>query len=192
MRAPTRTAPETGDKFPTVIENVVLIDEADAPLGEGEKLEVHRSGTLHRAFSVFAFNAGGELLLQRRALGKYHSGGLWTNTCCGHPRPGEATADAARRRLSEELGMACGDLEPSGVLRYRAEIADLVENELDHLLVTTVSDEPDPNPDEVVEWRFIALDELDSWIESEPEAFTAWFPPAWEIVRRARDPLARV
>lgn len=192
MRAPTRTAPETGDKFPTVIENVVLIDEADAPLGEGEKLAVHRSGTLHRAFSVFAFNADGELLLQRRALSKYHSGGLWTNTCCGHPRPGEATADAARRRLSEELGMACGDLEPSGVLRYRAEIVDLVENELDHLLVTTVSDEPDPNPDEVVDWRFVALDELDSWIESEPGAFTAWFPPAWEIVRRARDPLARV
>ena len=83
---------------------VVLIDEADATLGEGEKLDVHRAGTLHRAFSVFAFNAAGELLLQRRALGKYHSGGLWTNSCCGHPRPGEATIDAARRRLGEEMG----------------------------------------------------------------------------------------
>ena len=175
-----------------MIENVVLIDEADAPLGEGEKLAVHRSGALHRAFSVFAFNADGELLLQRRALSKYHSGGLWTNTACGHPRPGETTADAARRRLFEELGMACGELEPSGVLRYRAEIADLVENELDHLLTTTVDGEPDPNPDEVVEWRFIALSELDAWIASEREAFTAWFPPAWEIVRRSRDPLARV
>jgi isopentenyl-diphosphate delta-isomerase len=174
-----------------VIENVVLIDEADAPLGEGEKLEVHRSGLLHRAFSVFAYNPEGELLLQRRALGKYHSGGLWTNTCCGHPRPGEATADAARRRLFEELGMDCGDLSPAGVLRYRAEIADLVENELDHLLETTVTDTPEPNPDEVVEWRFIALDELDAWIAAEPDAFTAWFPPAWKIVRRSRDPLAR-
>lgn len=174
-----------------MIEYVVLIDEADMPLGEGEKLEVHRSGRLHRAFSVFAFNADGELLLQRRALSKYHSGGLWTNSCCGHPRPGETTADAARRRLSEELGMGCGELEPAGVLRYRAEIVDLVENELDHLLETTVTDTPEPNPEEVVEWRFIALDELDALIAAEPEAFTAWFPPAWEIVRRSRDTLTR-
>lgn len=166
-----------------MIENVVLIDEEDAPLGEGEKLDVHRSGVLHRAFSVFAFNARGELLLQRRALGKYHSGGLWTNTACGHPRPGEATADAARRRLFEELGMTCGELRPAGILRYRAEIVDLVENELDHLLVTEVTDEPDPNPDEVSEWRFIALDELSAWIDQRPEDFTAWFPPAWNIVR---------
>ena len=138
----------------------MLIDESDAALGEGEKLDVHRRGALHRAFSVFAFNAAGELLLQRRALSKYHSGGLWTNTCCGHPRPGEAVADAARRRLFEELGMGCGELTPAGVYRYRAEIKDLVENELDHLLVTTVDSTPSPNPDEVVEWRFIALDEL--------------------------------
>ena len=87
--------------------------------------------------------------------------------------------------------MACGELEPSGIYRYRAEIVDLVENELDHLLVTTVADEPDPNPDEVVEWRFVAPDELDAWIAAEPEAFAAWFPPAWEIVRRSRDPRAR-
>src|SRR3954454_12531817 len=132
-----------------MVENVVLIDEADATLGVGEKLSVHRSGELHRAFSVFAFNARGELLLQRRALTKYHSGGLWTNTCCGHPRPDEATADAARRRLFEELGVGCGELEPAGVLRYRAQIADLVENELDHLLVTAVSEEPRPDPEKV-------------------------------------------
>ena len=93
-----------------MVENVVLIDEADAALGIGEKLSVHRSGELHRAFSVFAFNARGELLLQRRALTKYHSGGLWTNSACGHPRPGEATADAAARRLFEELGISCGEL----------------------------------------------------------------------------------
>jgi isopentenyl-diphosphate delta-isomerase len=165
-----------------VTENVVLIDEADAALGEGEKLSVHREGALHRAFSVFALNEAGELLLQRRALSKYHSGGLWTNTCCGHPRPGETTEDAARRRLFEELGMTCGDLTPVGVYRYRAEIKDLVENELDHLLLTTVSDVPDPNPDEVVEWRFVGLDELSAWLDEEPDAFTAWFPPAWRIV----------
>jgi isopentenyl-diphosphate delta-isomerase len=165
-----------------VIENVVLIDESDAALGEGEKLDVHRTGALHRAFSVFAFNTAGELLLQRRALSKYHSGGLWTNTCCGHPRPGETTADAARRRLGEELGIGCGELRPAGVLRYRAELADLVENELDHLLVTEVGEEPQPDPEEVVEWRYIAPAELSAWIAESPDVFTAWFPPAWRIV----------
>ena len=169
-------------------ETVVLIDEQDVAVGEGEKLEIHRQGALHRAFSVFAFNAGGELLLQRRALSKYHSGGLWTNTCCGHPRPGEAVEDAARRRLFEELGMACGELTPAGVYRYRAELEDLVENELDHLLVTRVEDEPAPNPDEVVEWRFIAPAALAAWLGARPEDFTAWFPPAWRIVRPADYP----
>jgi len=166
-----------------MVENVVLIDEADGDRGVGEKLAVHLSGELHRAFSVFAFNVRGELLLQRRALTKYHSGGLWTNSACGHPRPGETTAHAARRRLREELGIDCGALEPAGVYRYRAEILDLVENELDHLFVTTVTDDPVPDPDEVVEWRFVALDELDAWIAAEPEAFTAWFAPAWAIAR---------
>src|SRR4051794_26813581 len=171
-------------------ENVVLIDETDAALGVGEKLSVHRSGELHRAFSMFAFNARGELLLQRRALSKYHSGGLWTNTCCGHPRPGEATADAARRRLFEELGIGCGELITAGVYRYRAEILDLVENELDHLFTTTVSDDPVPDPDEVVEWKFVALDELEAWLAAAPEEFTAWFPPAWKVVtaRASRTP----
>ncbi|HEX6026336.1 MAG TPA: isopentenyl-diphosphate Delta-isomerase [Solirubrobacter sp.] len=165
------------------MEHVVLIDEADAEVGKGEKLEVHRAGALHRAFSVFAFNDAGELLLQRRALGKYHSGGLWTNSACGHPRPGEATADAARRRLREEMGIECGELRPAGVYRYRAELADLVENELDHLFVTTVTGEPSPDPDEVVEWRFVGVEELGAWIDARREDFTAWFPPAWMIVQ---------
>ena len=169
-----------------MIENVVLIDEADAEKGIGEKLAVHLSGELHRAFSVFAFNERGELLLQRRALTKYHSGGLWTNSACGHPRPGEATADAARRRLFEELGIECGQLEPAGVYRYRAEILDLVENELDHLFVTTVAGDPAPDPDEVVEWKFVELEELAAWISAAPNEFTAWFPPAWAIARAAR------
>ena len=97
-------APDLGRVFLVSEENVVLIDEEDRELGVGEKLAVHQSGALHRAFSVFAFNAAGELLLQRRALGKYHSPGLWTNSACGHPRPGETTGDAAARRFAEELG----------------------------------------------------------------------------------------
>jgi isopentenyl-diphosphate Delta-isomerase len=173
-----------------VIENVVLVDEADGALGTGEKLDVHRSGVLHRAFSVFAFNPAGELLMQRRAWGKYHSGGLWTNTACGHPRPGEPTEDAARRRLLEEVGVSGGDFVPAGRLRYRAIIADLVENELDHLFVTSVDAEPVPDPSEVVEWRFVGVPELAAWLAERPHDFTAWFPPAWEIVS-ARAPSAR-
>jgi isopentenyl-diphosphate Delta-isomerase len=164
------------------IERLVLTDDRNRSIGWGEKLHVHEAGLLHRAFSIFLVDGEGSIALQKRHPAKYHSGGLWANTCCGHPRPGEATDDAARRRLGEELGIGCGDLSPSGVLRYRAEIVDLVENELDHLLVTEVSEEPVPDPDEVVEWRFIAPDELDAWIEARPEDFTAWFPPAWRIV----------
>ena len=95
--------------------------------------------------------------------------------CCGHPRPGETTAEAARRRLGEELGLGCGELRPAGKLRYRAEIADLVENELDHLLVTHVDGAPAPNPNEVVDWRFVAPDALSAWVAERPEDFTAWF-----------------
>ena len=176
-------APDLGRVFGVSEENVVLIDEEDRELGVGEKLAVHQSGVLHRAFSVFAFNPSGDLLLQRRALGKYHSPGLWTNSACGHPRPGETTEDAAARRFAEELGIEANALEEVGILRYRAELADLVENELDHLLVTEISIDPAPDPDEVMEWRFVPLDELDDWIaRAREEAFTAWFPPAWEIV----------
>jgi isopentenyl-diphosphate delta-isomerase len=170
-------------------ENVVLIDEDDRELGVGEKLAVHRSGELHRAFSVFAFNPEGDLLLQRRALGKYHSPGLWTNSACGHPRPGETTEAAAARRFREELGIDAGELREVGILRYRAELADLVENELDHLLVCEISEDPDPDPEEVVEWRFVPVSELGEWIARARDLeFTAWFPPAWEIVTAQSSP----
>jgi isopentenyl-diphosphate Delta-isomerase len=170
---------------PAFIERVVLVGEDDAPLGAAEKLEAHRRGALHRAFSVFALNGAGELLLQRRAHGKYHSGGLWSNSACGHPRPGEGTAEAARRRLYEELGVTCGALTPAGILRYETVLADLVENELDHLLVTEVAGMPSPDPDEVADWRFVAPAELDAWVARRPQDFTVWFPPAWRMVAEA-------
>jgi len=163
---------------------LILVDEDDAPLGHAPKLEVHRRGLRHRAFSVFAFDADGSLLLQRRAAAKYHSPGLWSNTACGHPRPGEPTDAAARRRLSDELGVTCGELRPAGVLRYRTELGELVENEVDHLLVTRVDEAPRPDPAEVEGWRFVPRRELDAWLAERPDEFTAWFHPAWEIVAR--------
>jgi isopentenyl-diphosphate delta-isomerase len=166
-------------------DSLVLVDEHDTPLGEAGKLDVHRRGLRHRAFSLFAFNADGELLLQRRAEGKYHSPGLWSNTACGHPRPGEAVDAAARRRLADELGVTCGELRAAGVLHYRTELGDLVENEVDHLLVTRVDATPAPDPAEVAAWRFVGPLELATWLEERPEEFTAWFEPAWRIVAGA-------
>src|SRR5918997_6672888 len=116
-------------------EQVILVDEADREVGTGSKLEAHREGALHRAFSVFVFDRRGRLLLQKRAAGKYHSGGLWSNTCCGHPRPGEATAEAARRRLREEMNFDC-ELRAAFEFLYRAQFTNkLIEHEYDHVFV---------------------------------------------------------
>jgi isopentenyl-diphosphate delta-isomerase len=141
-------------------ERVILVDENDVERGTAEKLRAHAEGALHRAFSVIVFNRRGELLLQCRAGGKYHSAGLWTNTCCGHPRPGEDTLVAARRRLGEEMGIDC-DLQPLFGLRYRADFANgLAENEYDHVFVGRYDGEPRPDPGEVQAWRWAPLDSL--------------------------------
>ncbi len=156
-------------------ELVILVDRADHPIGIAPKLAVHREGRLHRAFSVFVFDLQGRLLLQRRAPGKYHSGGLWSNTCCGHPRPGEATAPAAARRLREEMGFDCF-LQPAGAIVYRAQVAErLWEHEYDHLFTGRYSGDPRPDPAEVVEWRWIAIDDLLVELRQSPSRFTAWF-----------------
>ncbi len=154
---------------------VITIDESDGAIGSEEKLAAHKQGTLHRAFSVFIFNERHELLLQQRAYNKYHSGGLWTNTCCSHPAPGEATMDAAHRRLMEEMGFDC-PLAYWKPFRYRAEVDNLlIENELDHLFTGTYKGAIAPNPAEVAEYRFLSLDAIKEWIAREPDAFTAWF-----------------
>jgi isopentenyl-diphosphate delta-isomerase len=156
-------------------ERVVLVDENDAEVGTEEKLRAHLDGRLHRALSVFVADSAGRLLLQRRAAGKYHSGGQWTNTCCSHPRPGEPVDAAARRRLAEEMGMEC-ELLPAFRFVYRADVGGgLTEAEYDHVFVGRFDGEPSPNPDEVDGWRWASLRELAAELAAEPERFTPWF-----------------
>ena len=161
-------------------ERVILVDERDAPVGELEKLEAHRRGTLHRAFSVFVLDGEGRVLLQRRAEAKYHSGGLWSNTCCGHPRPGEETRAAATRRLREEMGFECA-LEGVGAFVYHARVGDLMEHELDHVFAGRFDGDPRPDPAEVAEWRWISMDELARDLEVHPERYTVWLANALSL-----------
>lgn len=155
-------------------EQVILVDEQDRELGAVEKMQAHREGALHRAFSVFVFDAEGRLLLQRRARAKYHSGGLWSNTACGHPRPGEATQAAAHRRLREEMGFDC-ELREAFDFLYRAELAGgLVEHELDHVFVGRFDGEPAPDASEVEGWRRTTLEKLREDLGRRPDEYSYW------------------
>lgn len=159
-------------------EQVILVDEHDRELGVAEKLQTHREGALHRAFSIFVFDSAGRLLLQKRARSKYHSGGLWSNTCCGHPRPGEATAAAAHRRLFEEMNFDCELREAFGFL-YRAELGgDLVEHEYDHVFVGGFDGEPAPDASEVEDWRWLSMAELRDGLRHSPEEYSYWLKVA--------------
>lgn len=162
-------------------ELVVLVDDADQPVGTAPKLAVHRSGALHRAVSVFVTDGDGNVLLQQRAAGKYHSARLWTNTCCGHPRPDEDTVDAAARRLQEEMGIQC-QLEPAGTFRYRAALdGELVEHEIDHVFVGHWRGRPSPDPSEVGGWRWMSVEALREDLAAHPERYTAWLRGALEV-----------
>lgn len=157
------------------MEKVILVDENDKETGLMEKLEAHKSGLLHRAISVFIFNKKNELLLQKRALNKYHSAGLWTNTCCSHPRAGEETKAAAIRRLQEEMGLNT-KLKWSFSFHYKATLENgLTENELDHVFIGSHDAAPVPNPDEVIEWKYVNMEDLKSDINTNPENYTFWF-----------------
>lgn len=154
---------------------LALVDEDDHEVGRGEKLSVHREGLLHRAFSVFLLSPGGRQLLQRRAAGKYHSGGLWTNACCGHPAPGEDVRAAAVRRTREELGVRC-HVEPLFRFRYELDVGGgLTENELTHAFVGTIREALDPDPEEVAEVRWVTAEALERELRDYPEMFTPWF-----------------
>lgn len=156
-------------------EDVILVDEKDRPLGLMEKLEAHRQGLLHRAFSVFVLNANNELMLQQRAHHKYHSGGLWTNTCCSHPRDGETVDDAAHRRLQEEMGFDCL-IYKAFEFTYRAKLdKGMIEHEYDHLFIGRFSGEPKINPDEVADWKWMNIKAVSNDIDENPDLYTAWF-----------------
>jgi len=156
-------------------ESVILVDENNKELGLMDKQEAHEKAVLHRAFSVFVFNTKGELLLQQRAFSKYHSGGLWTNTCCSHPRPGESTADAAHRRLGEEMGFDCL-LEEKFHFIYKAPFENgLTEHELDFIYTGIFDGKPNINTEEVNACRWISMDDLIKDLGNTPEKYTAWF-----------------
>jgi isopentenyl-diphosphate delta-isomerase len=164
-------------------EEVILVDEADQPVGVMEKMEAHRQALLHRAFSVFIFNSRGEMLLQQRAKGKYHSGGLWTNACCSHPRPGEDTREAAGRRLTEELGFTA-DLEKLFSFTYRTEYDNgLTEFEFDHVFVGTYDEDIFPDWAEVSDYRYRSLVEIEKELVFAPATFTSWFQLAFPLLK---------
>lgn len=164
----------------TTIEKVILVDEYDNALGEMEKLEAHQKGLLHRAFSVFIFNSKNQLLLQQRNPLKYHSGGLWTNTCCGHPRPNEDIDEAAERRLEEEMGFNC-HINKEFTFLYKANFENgLTEHELDHVFIGYYEAEPEPNPDEVSNWKYVDFEQVLADIKQNPQKYTFWFKYALE------------
>jgi isopentenyl-diphosphate Delta-isomerase len=169
-------------------DDLILVDEQDNPIGYDAKLCVHQNGgRLHRAFSIFIFNSAGEMLLQRRATGKYHFGGLWTNACCSHPRRGQSLLDAAHLRLGEEFGFDT-DLRELFSFIYRASdpISGLTEHEFDHVLVGAFDGKPLPNVEEIAGWKWVSPDEVLADVRARPGAYTPWFAQAVERVLAQR------
>lgn len=157
------------------METVILVDEQDNPIGTMEKMEAHEKGLLHRAFSILLFNSKGEMLIQKRARSKYHSGGLWTNACCSHPLPDETMEHATRRRLLFEMGI---DINSHFAFKfiYRVPLdKNLIEHEVDHVYTATFDGVPDVNPEEVEDWKYVSMDSLREDIEKHPEHYTYWF-----------------
>lgn len=163
------------EKYGTAMQEVVLVDLHDRSVGSIVKTEAHEQGLLHRAVSVFLFNSHGEWMLQRRASSKYHSGGLWSNACCTHPRPGESPAEAAARRLPEELGISC-PLIHLFCFVYRAELDQrFTEYEYDHIFAGCTGALPLLNPQEVAEWGYFPGSLLENDLKTHPESYTVWF-----------------
>ena len=169
-------------------EEVILVDANDNAIGKSEKHAAHLSGQLHRAFSVFIFDDKGRLLLQKRANSKYHSAGLWTNTCCGHPRPGEDLKGAATRRLKEEMGLNC-ELEEVFLFSYYAELENkMIENEIDHVFFGISNEKPIPDALEASDWKYENCKELAGQIKEQPQNFTAWFALCFDKMMETKFP----
>jgi len=153
---------------------IILVDEHDQSIGEEEKMKAHELGLLHRAFSVWIFNAEGELMLQERAPEKYHCGGMWTNTCCSHPRPGETTLDAAHRRIREEMGFDC-ELREAIEFIYEIDFPNgLTEHEYLHVFIGRYDADPILNPEEARDFKWIPIDTLRKDIAADPNRYTYW------------------
>jgi len=157
------------------MEKVILVDKNDKEIGREDKIKAHREGKLHRAFSIFLFNKRGELLIQKRAKSKYHSPGLWSNTCCSHPRPDRELEDEVKRRLKEEMRIVEYDLKEVFSFTYNLKVGDLIEHEFDHVFWGTFEGNPKPDPAEVESWKWVNLIELKKDIKENPGKYTAWF-----------------
>ncbi len=161
-------------------EKVILVNQKDEPIGLMPKMEAHEKGLLHRAFSVFIFNEKKQLMLQQRALSKYHSPGLWTNTCCSHQREGETNIEAGKRRLQEEMGFTA-ELEDTISFIYKAPFDNgLTEHEFDHILVGNYNEAPNLNAEEAEDWKWMDLEEIKKDMEFNPSAYTEWFKIIFE------------
>ena len=166
------------------MKEVILVNESDEAIGKMEKMEAHQKALLHRAFSVFIFNRRGEMLLQQRSEKKYHSGGLWTNACCSHPAPGEDIDSAASKRLQEELGFDTL-LTKAFSFTYRADFENgLTENEIDHVFTGVYDGDITPDSDEVKDYTFMAVDEIEASISFQPWRFTSWFLIAFPELKK--------
>jgi isopentenyl-diphosphate delta-isomerase len=165
------------------MEQVILVDEQDRQVGIGEKISTHRQGLLHRAFSLWVINSKGSILLQQRALSKYHCGGIWANACCGHPRPGEELMSAMHRRLQEEMGFDC-DFEEKISFIYKVDFENgLNEHEFLHVSLGVWDGTPKPNPDEVMNHKWLSVKDLEDEISRQPEKYAYWFRIAFEKLR---------
>lgn len=163
-------------------EFIIQVNESDEEIGTIEKLEAHQKGVLHRAFSIFIFNSKKELLIQKRAKNKYHSGGLWTNTCCSHPHPQEPIEKTLESKLMQEMGIKATFSHQFHFI-YRCEFENqLIEHELDHVYFGFTDDKPQPNPEEAEDWKYVNMDDLKMDINSKPNDYTVWLQICFERV----------
>ncbi|HOV26933.1 MAG TPA: isopentenyl-diphosphate Delta-isomerase [Pseudobacteroides sp.] len=166
---------------------VILVDKSDKEIGLLDKMEAHIKGELHRAFSIFVFNSDKKLLIHKRASSKYHSGGLWTNTCCSHPQPGEEILISAHRRLIEEMGFDC-ELKKIFSFTYKGHLdKGLIENEIDHVFIGEFNGQPEPNPEEIEDYIWIAPTEVINDIKQNPNKYSYWFKIAIRKVMKYID-----